>query len=108
MEMTSYLQCSADECGAVLELHERAIACPKCGDLLEVAVKPNHVDPAELKRQWLSRRTSYEARDASGVWRFRDRDRPGGKRPPEAGGGDVGAEQPVHERALAGARAAED
>lgn len=70
--MTSYLQCSIDECGATLELHERALACPKCGDLLEVVVDPGDVDPAKLKQQWLSRRASHEARDESGVWRFRE------------------------------------
>jgi threonine synthase len=30
------------------------------------------VDPADLKRRWLERRTSYAPRDASGVWRFRE------------------------------------
>lgn len=69
--MMAYLRCSAGECGITLDLHQRALACPKCGDLLEVAVEPNQ-EPADLKRQWLARRTSYEARDASGVWRFRE------------------------------------
>ncbi len=68
----TYLRCSSGDCGTTLDLHQRALACPKCGDLLEVAIRPPQVDPSDLKRQWLARRTSYEAIDASGVWRFRE------------------------------------
>lgn len=68
----AHLQCSVEQCGAALELHERALACPKCGELLEVAVDPGDVDPEGLKRRWLARRSSFEACDASGVWRFRE------------------------------------
>lgn len=70
--MMAYLRCSAGECGTTLDLHQRILACPKCGDLLEVAIEPQQAAPADLKRRWLARRTSYEASDASGVWRFRE------------------------------------
>jgi threonine synthase len=33
---------------------------------------PSAADARELKRRWLARRTSYDPRDASGVWRFRE------------------------------------
>jgi len=67
-----HLRCSVPDCATTLDLHDRALACPKCGDLLEVVVpRPQH-DPADLKRLWLNRRTSYETRDTSGVWRFRE------------------------------------
>ena len=33
-----FLRCSVRECGAELELHDRSLACPRCGDLLEVVV----------------------------------------------------------------------
>jgi threonine synthase len=68
----AHLQCSVEQCGTTLELHERTLACPECGELLEVAIDPGEADPADLKRRWLARRTSYEACNASGVWRFRE------------------------------------
>ncbi len=68
----AYLRCSVAGCATNLELHDRALACPSCGNLLEVVVEPAAFDPAQLKRVWLERRTSHEERDASGVWRFRE------------------------------------
>lgn len=68
----AHLRCSVDECGATLELHERVLACPKCGGLLEVTIDPVHIEAADLKSRWLARRTSYEPCNASGVWRFRE------------------------------------
>jgi threonine synthase len=67
-----HLRCSIPDCGATLDLHDRALACPKCGELLEVAIDPGLRDPKDLKQLWLHRRTSYDPRDASGVWRFRE------------------------------------
>ena len=67
-----HLRCSVSDCGTTLELHDRALACPKCGELLEVVIHPPAIDSADLKRRWLERRTSYDPRDASGVWRFRE------------------------------------
>ncbi|MDQ2711286.1 MAG: threonine synthase [Acidobacteriota bacterium] len=55
-----------------MDLHDRALACPKCGDLLEVVIKPPKAEPEALKQLWLTRRTSYASADASGVWRFRE------------------------------------
>ena len=68
----AYLRCSVAGCATTLALHDRAIACPRCGDLLEVAIAPEAFDPVHLKRIWLERRASYDAREASGVWRFRE------------------------------------
>ena len=67
-----HLRCSISQCGAKLDLHDRALACPRCGDLLEVVVERIACDPATLKRQWRERRLSHDPRDLSGVWRFRD------------------------------------
>ena len=67
-----HLRCSVSDCGTTLDLHDRALACPKCGDLLEVVIDPAPSDPADMKRRWLGRRLSNEARDVSGVWRFRE------------------------------------
>jgi threonine synthase len=68
----AHLQCSATGCGTTLDLHHRAHSCPKCGDLLEVVIDPPQEDPVALKTRWLQRRMSYETRDSSGVWRFRE------------------------------------
>ncbi len=67
-----HLRCSNPDCAATLELHEPALACPLCGELLEVVAGPITVTPAELKRAWLARKCSYDPRDISGVWRFRE------------------------------------
>ncbi len=67
-----HLRCSDTGCGATLDLHERALACPACGELLDVDVGPTTDIPSNLKRTWLARRTSYDPRNASGVWRFRE------------------------------------
>ncbi len=68
----TYLQCSARHCGATFDAHDRVLACPRCGDLLEVVVELAGFEPADLKRIWRERRGSWESRDASGVWRFRE------------------------------------
>jgi threonine synthase len=66
-----HLRCSSDGCGVTFDLHDRALACPSCGDLLEIVVE-NSSDPEELKKIWSQRRSSNELVDTSGVWRFRE------------------------------------
>lgn len=68
----SHLRCSVAGCGARLDLHERALACPRCGELLEVVMDAPEGEPRDLKRRWLERRSSFEPREMSGVWRFRE------------------------------------
>ncbi|MGA8030298.1 MAG: threonine synthase [Bryobacteraceae bacterium] len=70
--MSAYLRCSIPECGATLELHQHSLACPRCGDLLEVVVEPSEHNPSALKKTWLDRRCSSVPGDRSGVWRFRE------------------------------------
>ena len=67
-----HLRCSDPKCTATLELHDRALACPKCGELLEVVVGELKASPTELKQCWLDRRRSFAPQDRSGVWRFRE------------------------------------
>ena len=67
-----HLRCSNQDCAATLDLHDRALSCPECADLLEVVVDSIAQTPTELKRTWLERRCSYAPLDASGVWRFRE------------------------------------
>ncbi len=72
MKLASFLRCSRRDCSTQLELHDRALSCPSCGDLLEVVADPGSAEPADWKKLWLQRKTSWEAGDASGVWRFRE------------------------------------
>ena len=67
-----YLRCINERCGTQLDLHERALRCPRCGDLLEVAAGPLMFSPQVLKELWWNRRCSRDPRDRSGVWRFRE------------------------------------
>ena len=67
-----HLRCSNTACSATLDLHDHALSCPRCAELLEVVVDPPASSPAELKHIWLERRCSYDPRDLSGVWRFRE------------------------------------
>jgi threonine synthase len=59
------------QCGATYDLHQRLLACTKCGDLLEIVVEARQ-SPDELKALWRERRLSNDPRDLSGVWRFRE------------------------------------
>ena len=68
----THLRCSVSHCGTTLDLHDRALACPQCGNLLEVAIEAPSTKPRDLKRLWLERRMSRDAQDGSGVWRFRE------------------------------------
>ncbi len=68
----THLRCSVPGCGTTLDLHDRALACPACGDLLEVVVDASEHEPSMLKNLWRERRLSVSSRYASGVWRFRE------------------------------------
>ena len=68
----THLRCSAPECRATLNLHDISLACPQCGDLLEVVIDATQHQPSLLKNLWLERRLSFNPRYTSGVWRFRE------------------------------------
>jgi len=47
--------------------------CSRCGGLLDLErSEPISINSASLRDLWLTRRTSLDARDRSGVWRFRE------------------------------------
>ena len=81
-ETTAKLRCIS--CGATPDSAGQDFRCTACGDLLEFffpgwtldqldGAKPcHHTDPSVLKDLWLKRRTSRDALDQSGVWRFRE------------------------------------
>jgi threonine synthase len=74
-ETISSLRCIS--CGATPDSAGQDFRCTVCGDLLEFffpgwTSAPLFSDPKALKSRWLSRRTSRDALDQSGVWRFRE------------------------------------
>ncbi len=67
----SHQQCIEPECLARYALDERIYACSRCGGLLDIETKPT-AEVESLKKLWRERRSSFEPRDLSGVWRFRE------------------------------------
>ena len=67
-----HLRCSNSECGETLDLHDHSLSCPVCAELLEIVADAPAMNPVDLKRLWRERRCSYDSRDLSGVWRFRE------------------------------------
>jgi threonine synthase len=67
-------------CGNVADRTDQDFRCPNCGDLFEVVYPGWLTDqgltvgqPSEsLKQLWRDRKTSFDASDTSGVWRFRE------------------------------------
>jgi threonine synthase len=62
------LACS--ECGAVASAG--TLFCDACGGLLAFDLDPSSFDPVALRQTFRERRASNDARDTSGVWRFRE------------------------------------
>jgi threonine synthase len=65
-------RCINANCFATFDLHQRLVACPHCGDLIEIVVPAPKLSPESLKSLWRERRMSRDPRDLSGVWRFRE------------------------------------
>ena len=59
-------------CGSTPDCAAQDFRCTYCGDLLEFFFPGWTFDPAALKSLWLNRKTSRNALDQSGVWRFRE------------------------------------
>jgi threonine synthase len=67
-------QCCIDPaCGARFGLNDRLYVCPSCGGLLDVVLKAGtDTDPNALRAVWTRRLASFDPRDRSGVWRYRE------------------------------------
>jgi len=71
--MAAVQKCIAHDCAAEFALSARIYLCPKCGGPLEIDCDVEKLaDLKSLKQQWTSRATSPDARDRSGVWRYRE------------------------------------
>jgi threonine synthase len=65
--------CIEAACGARYSLNERLYVCPRCGGLLDVLRQTQGLTDAHaLRRVWTERLSSMDARDRSGVWRYRE------------------------------------
>ncbi|HEY3128577.1 MAG TPA: threonine synthase [Acidobacteriota bacterium] len=66
-----HLQCSNSGCLLCLDINDRALQCPHCGELLEIILGPTP-DADRLRQTFRDRHSSQEPIDRSGVWRFRE------------------------------------
>ncbi len=70
--MPAELICFSQACRSKFPITEPIYNCPKCGALLEVGYDKPPMPAAMLKTLWRGRRSSNEALDQSGVWRYRE------------------------------------
>ena len=66
-------RCIDPKCGSIYRLNERLYVCRRCGGLLDVEKSWEGLpDPSALRELWQARMSSLDARDQSGVWRYRE------------------------------------
>jgi threonine synthase len=66
-------RCILPGCGITYGIRERIYVCPRCGGPLEIDLQlPAPSEAAGLRKLWGVRAGSRDARDVSGVWRFRE------------------------------------
>ncbi len=69
----SVQRCILPGCGSTYGIRERIYVCPQCGGPLEIDLQlPAPNEAAGLRKLWDVRAGSRDARDISGVWRFRE------------------------------------
>jgi len=67
--MTYIQRCIA--CSAEFDLDARLYVCSQCGGLLDID-RSEAIETGLLRELWRERKLSLDARDRSGVWRFRE------------------------------------
>jgi len=67
--MTYIQRCIA--CSAEFDLDARIYVCSRCGGLLDIE-RREAIETGSLQELWRERKSSLDARDRSGVWRFRE------------------------------------
>ena len=66
-------RCIEPACNSRFPLNERLYVCPRCGGLLDVEQDDlATLDPEQLRVLWTNRLASFDTRDRSGVWRYRE------------------------------------
>ena len=64
-------RCIEPNCGARFGINERLYVCSQCGGLLDIE-RAAEDDAETLRRVWQTRLGSFDPRDRSGVWRYRE------------------------------------
>ncbi|PQO28243.1 threonine synthase [Blastopirellula marina] len=68
----AFQRCISPECGQTYDLSQTLVACPKCGDLLDIAYDWDRLAPPktwkDIEANWAKRTNPL---NFSGVWRFR-------------------------------------
>ncbi|RCS49236.1 threonine synthase [Bremerella cremea] len=68
----AFQRCISPECGQTYDLSQTLVACPKCGDLLDIAYDWDRLSPPktwkDIEANWAKRTNPL---NFSGVWRFR-------------------------------------
>ncbi|HEY6186899.1 MAG TPA: threonine synthase [Pyrinomonadaceae bacterium] len=75
LPLSASQHCIEPQCGARYAIEERLYVCPRCGGLLDIerdAEEEYAGEGQRLKALWHERRASVDARDRSGVWRYRE------------------------------------
>src|SRR5262245_51190502 len=74
VSMPAELICFQQDCRARYPITEVIYNCTRCGGLLEAVYSRTgqQASPTDWKALWRERRTSNDALDQSGVWRFRE------------------------------------
>ncbi len=70
--MLAELACFEQHFRARFPIDEAIYNCPACGGLLEVVFAAERVEAELWKKVWRTRRTSNDALEQSGVWRYRE------------------------------------
>lgn len=71
--MRAFQRCIEPDCSARYEVNARLYVCPRCAGLLDVERELEGIGEAKnLRAVWGARLASSEARDRSGVWRYRE------------------------------------
>ena len=68
----AFQRCISPECGQTYDLSQTLVACPECGDLLDIAYEWDRLAPPktwkDIEANWAKRTNPL---NFSGVWRFR-------------------------------------
>ena len=70
---TAVQRCIVPACAATFGIREQIYLCPRCGGPLEIEIPLELLKSVPDQRErWHARAASQDARDRSGVWRFRE------------------------------------
>jgi threonine synthase len=70
---TAVQRCIVPACAATFGIREQIYVCPRCGGPLQIEIPLELLQSVpDLRERWHARASSHDARERSGVWRFRE------------------------------------